>query len=207
MSDATAFARETGVSRETLDRLEIYADLLRRWTARINLVSRTTLDELWHRHFLDSAQLFDLAPDDARRWTDLGSGGGFPGMVIAILAAERCPELDVTLIDSDARKVTFLRTVARETSVRTTVIAARAEEAAGTSADVVSARALAPLPALLPLALRHLAAGGIALFPKGAQHRDEIAEALEHWAFDCDNIPSRTEGESVILRIGDIRRA
>lgn len=206
MADSAAFVREVDVSRETLERLEVYADLLRRWTARINLVSKSTLDHIWERHFLDSAQLLPLAPAVARRWTDLGSGGGFPGLVIAILAAEMHPDLRVTLIESDRRKAEFLRTVGRETSTSVEVVAGRAEEVPGTTADVVSARALAPLKALLPLVERHLAPGGIALLPKGAGHRQERDEALETWAFDCENIPSRTDPGAVILKVGDIRR-
>lgn len=205
-AESAAFARAFDVSRETLERLEAYADLLRRWTVRINLVSKSTLDALWERHFTDSAQLLPLGPDSAQRWTDLGSGGGFPGLVIAILAAETRPDLRVTLIESDRRKAEFLRTVARETGISTEVIAGRAEEVPGTAADVVSARALAPLKSLLPLAERHLAPGGVALLPKGAGYRQELDEALETWAFDCDNIPSRTEPGAVILKVGDIRR-
>ena len=205
-ADSAAFAREVDVSRETLERLEVYAGLLRRWTVRINLVSKTTLDVLWERHFLDSAQLLPLAPASARRWTDLGSGGGFPGLVIAILAAETQPDLRLTLIESDRRKAEFLRTVGRETGISVEVVAGRAEEVPGTAADVVSARALAPLTALLPLVERHLAPGGIALLPKGAGHRQEHKEALETWAFHCENIPSRTDPGAVILKVGDIRR-
>lgn len=206
MTASAAFAEAFDVSRETLERLDLYADLLRRWTRRINLVSKGTVEALWDRHFADSAQLLPLVPPSARRWTDLGSGGGFPGLVIAVLAAETHPDLHVTLIESDRRKAEFLRTVARETGIGTEVIVGRAEEVPGTEADVVSARALAPLTALLPLVDRHLAPGGTALLPKGAGHRRERAEALETWAFDCDNIPSRTDPGAVILKIGDIRR-
>lgn len=194
------------VSRETRERLDAYADLLRRWNPRINLVSASTLDDLWTRHFRDSAQLFDLAPGSPRAWVDLGSGGGFPGMVIAILAVERLPDLRVTLVESDRRKAAFLRTVAREAGVKVDVLAERIESARPLAADVISARALAPLHRLLQLSGRHLAPGGTALFPKGAGWRREVEEALEHWSFRCEEIASETSPDAAILRLGGIRR-
>lgn len=195
------------VSRETLQRLDSYAALLKKWNPAINLVAGSTLGDLWSRHMLDSAQLVDLAPESARIWTDLGSGGGFPGLVVAILAAEKRPALEVALIESDLRKATFLRTVARETGLTVRVIPSRIEEAAPMGADVVSARALASLEKLLPLAERHLASGGIALFQKGATHRAEVAEALARWRFTVHNHPSQTDPQAVVLRIGEIARA
>lgn len=194
------------VSRETLDRLAIYHDLLLKWGTRINLVSRGTLDDAWSRHFVDSAQVFELAPPDARTWADLGSGAGFPGLVVAILAADLRPALRVRLIEADQRKAAFLRTVCRETGVSADIVAERIESATPSEADVVSARALAPLAPLLAMAERHLRPGGVCLFPKGARYRDEVAEALETYTFDCENYPSKTDAESVILKIGDIGR-
>jgi 16S rRNA (guanine527-N7)-methyltransferase len=204
--DAKAFAARFDVSRETLDRLTAYHSLLEKWNARINLVSRGTLDEAWVRHFHDSAQLLHLSPPGARLWVDLGSGAGFPGLVIAILAAERRPDLSVRLIESDQRKAAFLRSVIRETGVTADVVAERIESATDSGADVLSARALAPLGALVEMALRHLAPSGIALFPKGARYRQELAEALESFTFDCEEYPSETDAEAVILKIGGIER-
>lgn len=194
------------VSRETYRRLKTYEALLRKWNPAINLVSHRTLEEAWTRHFIDSAQIFDLAPKTARHWTDLGSGGGFPGMVIAILAAEKAPKMRVTLVESDQRKATFLRNVARETGVGAEVIAKRIEDVPPLGADVLSARALAPLTQLLTYAERHLCPDGIALFPKGAGHQAELDEALETWRFDVHKTPSRTEPGAVILSIGGIAR-
>lgn len=204
----TADLREIGldVSRETIDRLEHFAGLIRRWSPRINLVSASTLDALWSRHILDSAQIYRLAPGSARSWADLGSGAGLPGLVIAILAAERNPGLAVHLVESDKRKAVFLRTVIRETGIRASVHAERAETLAPLNADVVSARALAPLETLLDLAERHLAPGGVALFPKGAAWRSEVDSALAQRRFRCDDIPSVTAPDAVILKIGDIAR-
>lgn len=198
---------ERPVSRETRARLETYADLLRKWSPRINLVSRATLSQLWERHFADSAQLFELAGVSRGRWVDLGSGGGFPGAVVAILAAEVAPELSVTLIESDGRKAAFLRSVSRETGVPFTTLDQRIEEAPPQAADVLSARALAPLTVLLGHAQRHLAPDGIALFPKGARHETELAEARRDWRFAVEQLPSRTEPAAAIYRIGRVARA
>jgi 16S rRNA (guanine527-N7)-methyltransferase len=194
------------VSRETAERLAEYAALLRAWNPKINLVSKRTLADLETRHFADSAQLLALAPHDATTWADLGSGGGFPGLVVAILAAEARPALRVTLVESDQRKAVFLRTVAQRTGVPATVFAGRIESIPPLGTDVLSARALAPLSALLDHASRHLRDGGTALFPKGANWRAEVDEALERWRFRCENLPSVTSPDGAILRIGEIHR-
>jgi 16S rRNA (guanine527-N7)-methyltransferase len=194
------------VSRETNERLALYAALLRAWNPKINLVSRQTLADLETRHFADSAQLLELAPAHSTTWADLGSGGGFPGLVIAILAADRRPALHVTLVESDQRKAVFLRTVAQRAGVTVTVLADRIENIPPLGTDVLSARALAPLATLLDHANRHLRPGGTALFPKGATWRAEVDEALERWRFDCENLPSATSPDGAILRIGEIDR-
>lgn len=194
------------VSRETLDRLQTYEALIRAWNPRINLVSASTLAALWTRHFGDSAQLFGLAPENARLWADLGSGGGFPGLVIAILAAEARPTLSVTLVESDQRKAAFLATAARTLGLSVVVRAERIETLPPLGADVLSARALAPLDTLLGYAERHLAPGGVALFPKGATVDAELAHALEHWRFSYQKEPSKTAADGVVLIIGGISR-
>jgi 16S rRNA (guanine527-N7)-methyltransferase len=194
------------VSRETAERLSLYADLLRAWNPKINLVSRETLADLETRHFADSAQLLEFAPAHSTTWADLGSGGGFPGLVIAILAADRRPALHVTLVESDQRKAVFLRTVAQRAGVSVTVLADRIENIPPLGTDVLSARALAPLAILLDHANRHLRPGGTALFPKGATWRAEVDEALERWRFRCETLPSVTSTDGAILRIGDIHR-
>lgn len=204
--ESVRFAETFGVSRETTDRLTRYADLLAKWNPAINLVSKATLSQLWTRHFADSAQLFDVVDSRPRTWADLGSGGGFPGLVIAILAAERSPDLHVTCVESDRRKATFLQTVVRETGIDATIAIARIEQLDPLSADVVSARALAPLSTLIGYADRHLASDGLALFLKGTGHAAEVEAALENWAFHLDTIPSRTDPASAILKIRSIRR-
>lgn len=198
---------ETDVSRETLDRLKLYATLLEKWNSRINLVSKATIPDLWSRHFVDSAQLAAIPDFISGRWTDLGSGGGFPGAVIAIIMSERSPAASVQMIESDRRKAEFLRAVARETGIQMKITCDRIEDATPARANVVSARALAPLDTLLGYATRHLRPGGIALFPKGEKVDLEVSDALENWNFHCEKYPSKTDANSVILKIEDIRRA
>ncbi|WP_119679814.1 16S rRNA (guanine(527)-N(7))-methyltransferase RsmG [Indioceanicola profundi] len=190
-----------GVPRETLDRLATYEALLRKWNPTINLVSRTTLADAWARHFADSAQLFALVPPVTHTLVDLGSGAGFPGLVLAILGV---PE--VHLVESDQRKGAFLREVARATGAPVTVHTARIEAAKVPSADVVSARALADLSDLLPMAVRILKPGGICLFPKGKTAADELTRAGDSWTMRVERFPSRTDPAATLLRLSDISR-
>lgn len=196
---ATDFQAAFGVSRETLDRLAAYEALLRKWNPAINLVARSTLDDVWERHFADSAQLFALLPAGTQVLVDLGSGAGFPGLVLAILGV---PE--VHLIESDGRKAAFLREVARVTGAPATVHAQRAEQADAPPADAVSARALADLSALLPLAVRFLKPGGVCLFPKGRTAADELTRARDSWTMRTEEFPSRTDPSGTLLRLSEI---
>ncbi|MGB3314125.1 MAG: 16S rRNA (guanine(527)-N(7))-methyltransferase RsmG [Albidovulum sp.] len=204
--DAMSLLGGRSVSRETSERLALYEGLLRKWNPAINLVARSTLDSLWDRHFRDSVQVFDLAPDTARIWADLGSGGGFPGLVVAIVGADERPATKVTLVESDQRKATFLSTVARETGIDVTVLSERIEAVAPLHADVLTARALAPLDRLLGFAERHLAPEGMAIFPKGTAWREEVSQALESWRFSYQNNDSVTEPGATVLTIGGISR-
>lgn len=206
MTEAERFAESMDVSRETMARLDVYAALLKKWTPSINLVSKSTIPTLWTRHFLDSAQLLDLADKAAKTWVDFGTGGGFPGMIVAILAAEKRPALHVTCIESDLRKATFLRTVARDCGIAVTVFAKRVEDLAPLSSDVASARALAPLPILLDFAERHLGPHGEAIFLKGANAQLEIEEALVNWSFEMNTYPSVTDPNATIVKLKEIRR-
>lgn len=204
---AEAFLSARPVSRETLSRLEAYHALLVRWNSTINLIAPTSLAAAWSRHFLDSAQVFDLASDVVKgSWVDVGSGGGFPGMVAAILAAHERPDLGFALVESDQRKAAFLRTVARQTGANPRVLTDRAENLSRMQADILSARAVAPLEDLLAFAARHLRPGGYALFPKGARHSEEIARALEKWRFTYEKHRSITDPDAVVLKIGEISR-
>lgn len=194
------------VSRETMTALEAFAAEVRRWTTTVNLVARGGVEDLWGRHVVDSAQVFAACPADARLWVDLGSGGGFPGVVVALLAREHRPNLRVTLIESDQRKAAFLRQVTRTLGLEAQVLASRVEAVPPQSADVVSARALAPLSELLGLAAPHLKPSGVALFLKGARHAEEVAAARTAWMFDLDSLPSVTHPDSALLIIRKIRR-
>ena len=195
------------VSRETKDRLSHYAGLLEKWNPRINLVSRSSIAHLRDRHFEDSAQLYALASHPVDHWADLGSGGGFPGLVIAILAQETGSPARVTLVESDARKSAFLRTVIRETGVAATVRTERVEATHPLNADILSARALADLSTLLGFAAHHLAPTGTALFPKGATWRQEAVEAQSKWQFSYEVVTSETDPAAVILRVTGVSRA
>lgn len=204
--DARDFQAVFDVSRETLDQLVCYHALLTKWSPRINLVSASSLDDAWRRHFADSAQLWTMRPAKARHWADLGSGAGFPGMVIAILAAACAPDLRVTLLESDQRKAVFLGEVARACGISVTVFAERLESQAPLQADVLSARALAPLRTLLGAAEKHRCQDGICLFHKGETVHKELAGARAAWQFDHRIHPSLTHPGAGIVEIGAIAR-
>lgn len=199
----TDFARAFRVPRETVDKLELYADLLKQWQKAVNLVSPATLDHIWQRHFADSAQLVGLAPE-AKSWVDLGSGGGFPGLVIAIMLTNHQNHV-VHLIESNSRKCAFLSEVARQTGVQAVIHEGRVENIALGGrvgrADIVTSRALAPLNLLLGLASGFLAENTRGLFLKGRDAQQEIDEALMHRKFDYRCQPSCTSGESHIVEI------
>ncbi|MGI9391420.1 MAG: 16S rRNA (guanine(527)-N(7))-methyltransferase RsmG [Boseongicola sp.] len=205
-SGREAFLAAANVSRETTERLDAYAALLEKWSSRINLVSRGSLDQIWTRHFADSAQLVDFATDNYKKWVDIGSGGGFPGAVVAILAAEQQAGQSHTLVEADQRKAAFLKALSRETGANFTVKSCRVEELEPQAADIVSARALAPLPKLLEYASEQLAPNGFALFLKGSRFADELANATKAWSFRLEVMPSVTDKEAAILKIGDIER-
>jgi len=199
------FAQAFDVSRETTARLEILLGLLAHWTARINLVAASTLPDAWARHIADSAQLYALAPPEARSWLDLGAGAGFPGLVITAIAAEKSPKLAVTLVESDHRKAAFLRTAAQKMALAPVIHAARAESLPPHKADVVSARALAPLPKLLALASPFVGQHTVCLFPKGAEVDRELTDAERDWHSRLERTPSQTHPSACILRLSELR--
>lgn len=198
------FRRVFGVSRETCARLERYLALLARWNRRINLVAPGTLENAWERHLADSAQLFDLLPSAARSWIDLGAGGGLPALPVAALAAEKAPELRLTLVESDRRKAAFLAAVAREMGLDVAIEARRIEDLPPASYDVVSARALAPLDRLCTLAHRFAGPGTVFLFPKGRRVDSELTAAAARWHIRAERIASRTDPEAAVLRISEL---
>ena len=192
------------VSRETFERLVAFEALFQKWARRINLSAPSTLNDVWSRHILDSAQLLRLAPD-ARHWLDLGSGGGFPGLVMAILLAERQGS-HVDLVESNRKKAAFLQSVIGQFSLPARVHALRIDDVPASigAPDVVTARALAPLPSLLGLAEPWLSAGATGLFHKGRDYRSEIEESAHQWRFDLLEHRSMIDPQSVILEIRDL---
>jgi 16S rRNA (guanine527-N7)-methyltransferase len=196
------FARAFIVSRETIDQLKIYASLLGQWQPRINLVANATLADVWHRHLADSAQIVRLAPS-AKTWLDLGSGAGFPGLVVAIMM--KPVGTRVALVESDKRKCAFLAEVARQTGVAVEIRSVRIEQTATQGmlgqVDVVSARALAPLARLIPLSLPFFRDDTVGIFPKGRGAESEVAEALAAWTFDVEMVPSLTDEEAQVVVI------
>lgn len=199
MSEAEkAFASQLKVSRETIDRLKALVALLTKWNAAVNLVSKDSISQVWSRHIADSAQIFNFA-SGAKLWADLGSGGGFPGVVVAILAAEKAPDMKVILVESDQRKAVFLRQACDSLGLSTQIISERIEKIDSLNADVLSARALAPLPQLCEFSRRHLAPDGRAIFLKGRSYLAEIAAARASWNFSLETHASITDPASIIL--------
>lgn len=191
------------VSHETSDQLIAYAGLLRKWNPRINLVSPATIDDLERRHISDCAQLASLVSPSSGLWVDLGSGGGLPGLIMAIYA--QGTDARWTLVESDQRKGAFLRSVIRELGLKNTSVAsARIESLTPLDADGITARALAPLPRLVPYLQRHLKVGGAAWVMKGRNWRAELAEAGQIASFTTEIFPSLTDPEAAILKLGDI---
>ncbi len=181
--------------------------LLEKWTPAINLVSKSSVPMIWQRHVLDSAQMYHLIPETAQRLLDLGSGGGFPGLVLAVLAKADRPDLRITLVESDQRKAVFLSEVVRQLDLKAEVAAQRIETLPPQHADVLTARALAPLDSLCGFVLRHMKAEGVALFAKGAQAAEEIRHARLTWAFEVEQYPSRSDSSSSILALRQVCHA
>ena len=195
------------VSRETYQALTDLEAMVLRWNGAVNLVGTSTLRTIRERHVLDSAQLYALAPAAARHWVDLGSGGGFPGLVVAVIAQELRPALKMTLVEADLRKATFLREAARSLNLTATVHACRIEALPPQRADVLSARALAPLPLLLSYLERHMDTSGVALLPKGARHAEEVTAARQRWTFELETIASVSDPNAGVLVIRNSHRA
>jgi 16S rRNA (guanine527-N7)-methyltransferase len=191
------------VSRETWGQLEAYVEILLKWQKTINLIGPATIDDIWGRHILDSAQVLPHLPGGAKRLADLGSGAGFPGLVLAALR----PDLDVILIESDARKAAFLGEAGRCMALikQPKIVIGRLEAVAPAGADVLTARALAPLGTLLSWAERHRSDPAICLFHKGKDWQVELTEAQRGWDITLQHFPSATDRDAVLLRIGDYR--
>jgi 16S rRNA (guanine527-N7)-methyltransferase len=199
--DAEGFAALTDVSRETLARLEAYATLLVEWSTRINLIAKSTIGDLWRRHLLDSAQLLALLPPGTQSLVDLGSGAGFPGLVLAILGVP-----GVELIEADSRKAAFLREAARIADTEITLRPCRIEAVEPHPVDVVTARGCAPLDRLLPLAERFIGADTTCLFLKGERVVEELTAAGKAWKMTASRHPSRADPGGVVLSLQKVVR-
>lgn len=189
------------VSRETMEKLELYHSLLLQWQKTINLVAPSTLAHAWTRHFVDSAQLLDMAPGTATHWLDLGSGAGFPGLVVAALAAESHTNMKVTLVESDIRKCGFMREAARKMGVEVQILAARIADIPIQSADVISARALSNLATLIDHATPHVLPGTCLLFSKGSTYKAELETIPHEWQSRAEIIQSKTSPDAVVIRL------
>ena len=204
MTDATPLTKEgcaeylSGIDADTMDRFEIYLALLSKWQRAINLVGKNTLANAWRRHILDSAQLLPHIEKDLKI-ADLGSGAGLPGLVIAIATGA-----NVQLVESDQRKATFMREVARETGTDVDVHVARIEDLPSLDADIVTARALAPLPKLLPWVYRHLKKGGKSVLMKGAGVDQELTESTKQWTMNVVRKFSISDASGTILIVNDL---
>lgn len=198
MSDSLILSQ---FSAEAHEKLELYYELLLKWSPKINLVSPASLKAARTRHFEDSAQVFaSFDGPEPKTWVDMGSGAGFPGMVCCILAAQRGWSTRFVLIESDQRKASFLRAVSRETETDVEILTARIEDCPLQNAQVISARALAPLRRLFPWVMRHGHEECVCLLPKGKSFQEEISEAAESFDFSYEVIPSKLEEKSVILK-------
>ena len=208
MSDRDEALRLTPVSDDALARLDKFAALLTDWQRRINLIAPSTLPHIWTRHIADSLQLLPLAPN-AKIWVDLGSGGGFPGIPLACALAQT-PGADVHLVESNGKKAAFLREAVRITGVPATVHPERIEnfgDSFGGNADVVTARALAPLKSLCDQAFPLLAKGAIGLFLKGQDVEAELTEAAKYWTVEAGLKPSVTSRDGVIVVVRGLKPA
>ena len=197
---------ELGTSAEGIEKLKTFAALAERWTQKINLISKSTIPDIWARHIEDSARIMLQAPKSPKIWADFGSGGGFPGIVVACLLQDRGLDTVVTLVESDQRKAAFLREAKRQLGLDTVIRAERGEAITVIGADVVSARALASLDMLFGFMERHATADAVGLFPKGETWPDEVAQAQKNWLFDLETDEDPRHKGSATLKVRNLRR-
>ena len=197
---------ELDVSRETLESLKYFEDLVVLWNPAINLISNSSVFDLWSRHIVDSAQLFLFTLPDEGLWLDVGSGGGFPGIVVSIVAKELAPSLRVVLVESDKRKCVFLRTVIRELGLSVKVINDRIENVKLDDVVYLSARALRNLNSLLFIVENNVSRETVCVFPKGRSYKKELVESQKNWKFDFNLIDSNTSEDSKVIVLKGLER-
>ena len=200
------FCDTYNVSRETFDKLKHYQSMLIEWQSKFNLVSSSTLDDAWNRHFLDSVQLFQYIPNQAKVLYDFGSGAGFPGMVLAIMANEKMPDLQVSLIESTTKKTLYLNAVKSKTNTNVTILNDRIENLQLPKADVITSRAMASLTELLGYAYKFCKKESVCIFPKGKKYAEELSEAHKRWKFKCRIVASTQSDEGKILIINNLSK-
>lgn len=203
--DAEEFARQTHADAAALARLSIYETVLRTWNEHTNLIAPSTLETVWERHFWDSAQLLPLIPLQTKTIVDIGAGAGFPGLVLAALLHGKS-DATIQLIDATQKKCRFLTEAAEAMGVTVKIHWGRAETIASLDADVVTARAVAPLEDLFTLVERHLKPGGLALLLKGARANEELTAARRAWDFAVNGVPSRSDSAGMVLCVTGLRR-
>lgn len=192
----TGFARVTNVSRETLDRLVAYVELLGAWNSRINLIGRSTMGDIWRRHILDSAQLYPLLPARTRVLLDIGSGAGLPGLVLSVMGIA-----EVHLVEADQRKAAFLREAVRVTGAPASIHAERVEKMPGFFVDAITARAVADLGQLIEISKKFRSRQTLCLFLKGESAGEELAAAQQRWRMKATSLPSRSDPGGTILKL------
>ncbi len=200
------FIEEYNVSHETFNQLKTYQSLLNEWQEKFNLVSRSSLEDAWNRHFLDSAQLINFIPEGAKTLVDFGSGAGFPAMVLAVMAKEKTPYLKVTMVESIKKKTVYLNEVSVKTNTCVNIINDRIENIAPQKFDVITSRAMTALSELLKYALPFCGTKTICIFPKGKNYAAELTEAHKHWRFNCRIEASKISAEGKILIITNITK-
>lgn len=195
------FQERAAVSRETLEKLETHLAMLVKWQKAVNLVGKSTLEDPWRRHVWDCFQLTELFPSGARTIVDLGSGAGFPALVLAATGW-----YTVHAVEADERKCVFMQEVARAARIDIKIHNARIEDMQAFPADVITARALGPLSALFDYVEPLVSGGGVCFFPKGVRVQEELDVVTPHWSFECIQHPSKAEKDAVILEIAKLKR-
>ena len=198
------FVKSLNVSRETLNGFYEYETLLSKWNEKINLVSKNTLVDIWERHFLDSGQIIKHVEASGKRWVDVGSGAGFPGLVVALLLRDRKIDCDLVVVEKNPKKVFFLNEVIRKLNLSVEVVNDNIDNLEPLNADILTARAFSELNNLIEIAFRHRKKEGICLFLKGENYRIELDKTLNYWFFDYDIVDSLSSSSGKIIRVKKI---
>ncbi len=198
------FVKSLNVSRETVNGFYEYKNLLSKWNEKINLVSKNTLVDIWERHFLDSGQIIKHVEASGKRWVDVGSGAGFPGLVIALLLRDRKIDCALVLVEKNPKKCFFLKEVIRKLNLTVEVVNDNIYTLEPLNADILTARAFSELNNLIEISFRHRKKGGICLFLKGENYRIELDKALNYWFFDYDIVDSLSSSSGKIIGVKKI---